>query len=392
MVSTSQFHLKPVTLLAIDPTSCFLLSGSADATALVWSLPGLLSFSSTKEDRRPLRTNSEHRSGLTALTVGHSSFSGNIAVSTDKDSKAIVWDHRTGEILRIILLESPPLALVLDPADRALYASYADGSVQMIDFFRLGANKSAASTVNTIHDMTSGHTTALEPDPETIVSAPSQNLGCAHSLALSWDTTTLISGHESGKIVIWDIAHRMYTSLLCTLPGPITNLIPLCPRGFATDSGSPPLEIQAIIKPKISLGAPDAKMGTLIPPEYTMSVRFPCTLPINNDVQSPPSVLETLFTQPGIPKSTVDQGLSELDYWHNVSGATSTEIHNGPVHTGSEADFVPLSEGHDNTTDDAADEIASLKERNRHLHMQLEALQRVQKVTFAQLAGRKENG
>ena len=358
----------------------------------MWSLPALLSFGSTREDRRPLRTISEHRSGLTALTVGHSSFSANITVSTDKDSKAIVWDHRTGEILRIILLDSPPLALLLDPADRALYASYADGSVQMIDFFRLAASNPANLVVNNIHDTTPGNTAALQPDPETIVSAPSQNLGCAHSLTLSWDATTLISGHESGKIVVWDIAHRIYTSLLATLPGPVTNLISLSPTGFPIDSDPPTLEIQTIIKPKIWLGTPNANSSTPIPPEYIMYVRFPSTLSANNNFQSPPSVFDTLFTQPGIPQSFIDQGLNELDSWHCASGASSSKLPHEPVQTGSEADFVPLSEGHENPANDAAEEIASLKERNRHLQVQLEALQRVQKVTFAQLAGRKENG
>ena len=363
-----------------------MLSGSADATALVWSIPGLLSFSSASEDRKPHRIINEHRNGLTALTVGHGSFSANIAVSTDKDSKVAVWDYRTGEILRIILLQLPPSALILDPLDRALYASYVDGSVQIIDFFALVANKPVTPIFNTIHSRILGPTAALQPGSESIISAPSQNLGCAHSLTLSWDATTLMSGHESGKIAVWDIAHRMYTSLLSTLPGPVTNLTTLSPTGFAVKSKPPLLEINTIVKPKTSLGAPEPESNTLVPPEYIMSVRFPSTLSENNDA----SPIIQLFTQPGIPQAVLDQGFAELEDLRKVSNADSTKISEGRVHVGSEADFIPLHE-EDNIVDDATKEIVTLEEKNRHLQAQLEALQRLQKVTFAQLTNRKSS-
>ena len=370
-------------MLAVDPSSCFLLSGSADATVLVWSFPGLLSFDSASEDRKPLRAINEHRSELTALAVGHSSFSANIAISADKDGKAVIWNHQSGKILRIILLQPHPLSLVLDPADRVLYASFANGSVQVIDFFSLAASKHVTPSFDIIHNERRGPLAALQPGPDSVISAPSQDLGSAHSLTLSWDATTLLSGHESGKVVVWDIAHRMYTSLLSILPGPVTNLIPLSPTGFAIQPASRSLEIHSIIKPKPSLGSRELGSDTSLPAEYTMSNRFPSTIPLKHDISLMSSMLEQFFSRPGIPQAALDQNFVELGDFYYISNTEST-IPAEHARKSSEADFVPLSD-EIKTSEDSANEITSLQERNKNLQAQLEALQRLQKVTFAQM-------
>ncbi|KAK3067162.1 hypothetical protein LTS18_001275, partial [Coniosporium uncinatum] len=223
-ITVPQAHLQPVTHLTISPSFTHLLSGSADSNIHVWSLPSLLSFSSTREAKTPLQTLSHHRGPITALTLGHSSStSANIAVSASTDSTALIWDYRTGALRRIYLLPSTPLALAFDVLDRALFATYGDGSVQCIDFYD---RDSQPSTINPLYDTDpAASSTPHQPPPSSKWPTHSQTNGPALSIALSYDSSLLLTGHESGRIVAWDVGRGAFRDVVATLPGPVTNLV-----------------------------------------------------------------------------------------------------------------------------------------------------------------------
>ena len=392
-----------MTALAVDPTACLLLTGSADGIAMVWSLVTLLNFDYSDANRRPLRYMRDHQSGLTALVVGHSSFSANIAISADTSGKAIVWDYNTCATLKVILLHSSPLALALDPADRAIFASFADGTCQVVDFYAPSTKSRSTPFVNILHDKaTPASTSALQPDLDTVISALSQELGPALSLCISWDTTTLITGHESGKIVSWDIANAVYAGVLATLPGPVTNLVPVAPLGLATKANCRYVEFQTVVKPKITVGALASNSDTFIPPDYVTSARFCYPL----SIQSTPLQLQlSSFGENGdypcMLQELLQEGLAEVVRWNqsapstnglrNVScrsrKRTNNDSGNGVRRSDEEegAEFLPL-EVTDNVS---ARKMHELQQQNEQLKVQLEALQRVQEVSFKQLAQRR---
>ncbi|KAI9718012.1 MAG: Pre-rRNA-processing protein ipi3 [Chrysothrix sp. TS-e1954] len=233
IVTTTQAHLQSVNAVVSDITSNFLLSGSEDSTVLVWSLVDLLSFSQGStlgdENRKPRHTLSAHKSAITALVVGHSATTANIAVSASKDRNAIVWNYQTGEMLRRFLLPSIPLCLALDPADRAVYAGNEDGSLQFVDFYTGSSQTAIAST----HD-TSFASTPVQPPASSRWKRPSgSDQDAALSLALCFDGTKILSGHQSGKIVAWDVSNATIAGNLAEHTGaPITNIQFLQPEGF----------------------------------------------------------------------------------------------------------------------------------------------------------------
>lgn len=376
LVSTSTSHLQPVTSIVVDPTSNFFLSGSADAMIHVWALPSILSFS-PDTSRSPVHTLFTHRGPISSIACGHSSSPANIAVSISGDKTAIVWDYHNGQALRTYLLPEAPTAVTLDPADRACFIAYADGSLQTIDFYD---DVQKTTSTDVLRDATSSHR-PLQPPPKTRFSADSQKLGGALSLSLSWDGTTIVSGHSSGKIAAWDIAKSNYLSTLANLPGPVSSLSFLRPVGFSRTT-EPSFKVQTIVKPKQDAGLTGSSSG-LVPPNYNLSMQF--TGRVNTPTVSAtdvPSTIKTSFaealTHPSFPTSMLEESLAELESWAAPSKGSSVAAANTPTPSHLE-DTNPST-----VTEDVSQ--AEVKE----LKKQIASLQRIQKVTFSQLSELRE--
>ncbi|EDU50023.1 WD40 repeat [Pyrenophora tritici-repentis] len=371
LVSTSTSHLQPVTCIVVDPSSNFFLSGSSDAMIHVWALPSILSFS-PDASRSPLHTLSTHRGPISSIACGHSWSSANIAVSISGDKSAIVWDYHNGQALRTYLLQEAPTAVTLDPADRAFYVAYADGSLQTIDFYD---EVQKHTLLDLLRDSASSHR-PIQPSPKTRFSADSQKLGGALSLSLSWDGTTLLSGHASGKIATWDIAKANYLSTPANLPGPVSNLRFLPPVGFP-NTREPTFKIQTIVKPKQDAGMTSSGNG-LIPPNYTLNMQLTGRLHIphlsaTENKSTRKSAFKEALTHPCFPTDMLEESLAELDSWNAQNKGGSAPA----------ADFMALDEDSTSGSISAGDaQQAEVKE----LKKQLASLQRIQKVTFSQLA------
>ncbi|KAJ4374252.1 Pre-rRNA-processing protein ipi3 [Neocucurbitaria cava] len=353
LVSTSTAHLQPVTCIVVDPSSNFFLSGSSDAMIHVWALPSILSFS-PDASRSPIHTLSTHRGPISSIVCGHSSSTASIAVSISGDKSAIVWDYQNGQALRTYLLPETPTAVTLDPADRAFYVAYGDGSLQTIDFYdELQRNTS----IEILHEPASAHR-PVQPSPKTRFNAESQKLGGALSLSLSWDGTTLISGHAGGKVAAWDIAKSNYLSTLTNFPGPVSNLQFLTPTRFP-NTPEPTFKIQTVVKPKHDAGLTSSGNG-LVPSSYTLNMQF------TGRIRGP-----RVF-----PTSMLEEGLAELETWGVPSKGSPAPA----------ADFMALDNNDGAMASGSSADAAEFKE----LKKQLASLQRIQKVTFSQLSELRE--
>lgn len=375
LVSTSTSHLQPVTSLAVDPTSSFFLSGSSDAMVHVWALPAILSFS-PDASRSPLHTLSTHRGPISSILLGHSPTAANIAITTSDDKSAIVWDYRNGQLLRTYLLPELPHATAIDPADRAFYIAYADGSLHTVDFYD---DMQKTTSTDTLRDTASSHR-PIQPDPKSRFSAQSQKLGPAMTLSLSWDGQTLISGHTTGKVAVWDTAKGNYLSTVANLPGPVTALTFLEPTGFP-NTPEPAFKMQTVVKPKQDSGMTDG--NAVVPPNYILTMQLSGQLhsPAMSATKTVPTqtAFQEALTHPSFPQSMLDASLAELATWNAPSNGTVAPA----------ADYLSLSQGNmvdemqGLSTETEASELDQLKK-------QLASLQRIQKVTFQQLSALQE--
>jgi pre-rRNA-processing protein IPI3 len=298
-------------------------------------------------------------------------------VSISEDKSAIVWDYHSGQALRTYLLPEAPTAVALDPADRAFYVAYEDGSLQVVDFYD---ETQQSSPTDTLRETSLSHR-PVQTSTKRRFNAESQKLGGALSLSLSWDGTTLVSGHVSGKIAAWDIAKGNYISTLSSLVGPVTNVQFLPPTGFP-NAPEHKLKIHTIVKPKQDTGAANAGNG-LIPANYTLNVQLTGRLSApaisaTEKRKTEKSEFEEALTHPVFPLSMLEESLAELESWNTHSNGTVAPS----------ADFLSLSADNDPTTSNAG--VAKDAAEMNELKKQLASLQRIQKVTFSQLAELRE--
>ncbi|KAL1959577.1 hypothetical protein VTO42DRAFT_1612 [Malbranchea cinnamomea] len=316
-VSTPASHLQPITSLVVDPTNNFILSGSEDANIHVWSLPDLLSFSSASlsagqtvsPSNSPIRTFSNHTGPVTCIAVGHSISRNNIAISCSRDSTANVWEYRTGTPLRTYLLPSPAISLEVDPADRAVYVGYEDGSVQLIDFFKV------PSIQNILHDP-SQQATPSQLSSNDRWCPPSSDFGAARCLALSYDGTILLSGHNNGNVVRWDITKGRFASTVSNFNWPVTNLKMLPLTGLRRPSKR--ITVHNIVKPRIDHVLSNAPATGVVPATYTLQAHITSCSSLHSSAEVYPSTTSVMdefsaaLEHPTFPSSMISDGLLEL--------------------------------------------------------------------------------
>ncbi|WEW57550.1 Pre-rRNA-processing protein ipi3 [Emydomyces testavorans] len=325
-VSTPAAHLQPITSLVVDPTHNFILSGSEDGSIHVWSLPGLISFSkphsagqNLSPSNSPIRTISNHSAAIASIAVGHSSNRNNIAISTSKDRTAIVWEYRTGKILRTFLLPGNPLCLAIDPADRAFFVGYDDGSTQLIDFFK---NPSAQ---NVLYDADQQQT------PSQLSAAgqwlpPSPDFGAVECLALSYDATSLLSGHRGGVVVSWDIAKGRFASTIITFNYPVTNLQMLPPTGL--QKARQRIAVHNVVKPRYDPAFSNTQsLGDAVPTTYSFTAHLISSSSTNSS--HPRDEFAVALSHQSFPSSLISEGLAELRAFRSDPlSASVTRDHN----------------------------------------------------------------
>jgi pre-rRNA-processing protein IPI3 len=318
-ISTAS-HLQPVSCLSVLPDNNFILSGSSDSNVHVWSLPLLVSFSQPQSlsshdppHNAPLRTFSNHRSGITALACGHSKFSTNFAASVSSNGTCYVWRTSDCQLLQTILLPSAPQCLAIDPADRALYFGHDDGSVQCFDFYSSAQNGPFVTSA--------GFSPPIQLDAKDSWSPASTDIGSAQCLTLSYDGMTLLSGHSSGQILSWDIAKHRVQKVIADLGNSITNIAMQRPEGLP--SKRPRVGVAPVVKPKLDLSSSTETGTSGIPANYSLYAQIappqsgPLTPPHETDFQ-------TILTHPTFPKSLIDEAILDLTFPEQTTHITTT--------------------------------------------------------------------
>ena len=259
-------------------TPYHVLTGSDDSDIHVWSLPQLLELDSAAE-HEPERTLSHHRAAITSLSASPSvSTDTNFCVSASKDKSCIIWNYLTGDALRTILFPSFPLCLALDPSSRAVCVACEDGSLYLTELFGetplLGPQSEDAATVVQV----SSAFGATQPD-----------VGPATCLALSYDGTTLLTGHPKGQILKWDVADNKTPLELASLSAAVTNLVFVPPFPVRR-----PTKIVTIVKPSQAERT------------YTFTAEL-------ESYRSPGSSFDSLLNTPGFSQETLERAIAQLE-------------------------------------------------------------------------------
>ncbi|ETN45671.1 uncharacterized protein HMPREF1541_09504 [Cyphellophora europaea CBS 101466] len=306
ITTSSASHLQAVSQLCLTPDDYHILSASTDSTVLVWSLSSLLSFQGASESytegsamKTPVATFSQHRDAITALDCGHSRPSTNFAVSASRDGTCHIWHIETCSILRTVLLPSAPTCLTLDPADRAIYLGDTSGKVTSVDLLSLGKTGMPKPSDTSLPVQVG------EEDQWTPASDP----GSCHTIALTYDATALLSGHENGSILKWDIAKRKVANDLAKLGQPVTNLRMLEPEGLQKKHQRA-FSVPEVVKPRLEFNARLEHGTSGIPANYKLHAVL-TGAPMDQEVVDDP--FSAAITSNGWPASLLDAAIRAID-------------------------------------------------------------------------------
>ncbi|KAH0524459.1 hypothetical protein TsFJ059_006965 [Trichoderma semiorbis] len=211
-ITTPPCHVQAVSCIAVSPHH--VLSASDDSNINVWSLPRLLE-PGQDIGHEPDRTLSNHRGAITDLVLGPGSNpETNLCVSASKDKTCILWNYQTGQVLRTLLFPTAPLCISLDPCARALFVSSEDRSLYLVEFYGdkplLGSRSAElASIVMQINSP---------------LGVADEDVGPASCMAVSYDGTSIVTGHVKGKILKWNLIDNSHPTELANLNASVTNV------------------------------------------------------------------------------------------------------------------------------------------------------------------------
>lgn len=380
VVRTPPAHLGAVTAIRVDKDGSFAVSAGEDGAVLVWNLPALMAFGGGGygdewDEWRvaPVRSLRGHKDGVVDVVLGHARGARNIAVSAGKDGTLVVWDYHEGTQLRTVLLPQPPTTLTLDVCDRAVYCGFADGSVVAVDF--LGMDGDVTGIKNAVWD-TARQTSVVQVSAEAKWKPPNETEGPVLSMETSYDGAKLLTGHESGNIIVWDVPTRKYNSqLLATpMPGPVSNVMLLEVTGFAK-SQAPKLRIEEVVKPRF--GELDTNDGT-VPDNYKVTARLVGDLPFNRTSATDLATedrgfeIDRILNHAVFPSDLIAESIADIQALRR-GGAVQAADQSG------EKDYMALA------VDSSTARETELAEENAELKKQVEALKRMQKESFLQL-------
>ena len=318
VTNSSASHLQAVSCLCITPKNQYIISGSADSSIHVWSPARLVAFEQPTNDfgneepsNSPVNTFSVHRSAITVIACGHSTAATNFAVSSSDDGTCYIWHIKTCQVLRTLLLPSPPVSMALDPADRVIYFGCKNGRMQSWDIFQQAAKSNVPSFASSIVPPIQ----LLEKDAW---SAPSTDTGAAECLTLSYDGTALLSGHTNGAIIRWDAAKHRILSEITNLGQPVSNIEMLKPIGFPNQQWSK-YAVPQVIKPNLEFTSMEDNGTCGIPGKYNLHVTITAPNPVSEHNE-----FEQALTSSGLPQSMLDAAIRSLAVGDNSQSQPST--------------------------------------------------------------------
>lgn len=316
--NSSASHIEAVTLLEVSLCGGYIISASPDSSVHVWSIRSLVDIDTGQNEygggqsgRDPVSTFSHHRSAIDALAIGHAQqASSNIVASVSEDKTCYVWNLESSTILRTVLLLQNVQCAIFDPADRAVYFGSSDGSVQTVDV--LGQTVSAASSILGTSQRDATTATQLTSKSHWAITGSSTS-DPAQCITISYDGTSLITGHYSGILIEWDVGKRRMGRQLSTLTGQaVTNIRMMQPIGLTADNSRSQFIIPTVVKPRLDLSQAtnngQAGVSSSVPADYALHVQV---LRKQIEFQHETDVAKS-FALPEISQAMLDDAIQSL--------------------------------------------------------------------------------
>lgn len=252
-------------------------------------------------------------------------------------------------------MPSVALCIAIDPADRAFFVGYETGNVQMVDFYKNPSIQHPLYDANL--QATPSQLSADDQWPP-----PSTDFGAAECLTLSYDGTRLLSGHQNGNILCWDVARSKYGSTVADCTHPVTNIQMLPLAGFPQQSAndSSKVTVHNVVKPRYDHGMADSMQATtLIPSNYSFNAQLTSLFSrpyVSSSVEKCSSKqveLSEALVHPFVPRFLIDEGLAELSSLNQSCSANDRAMEDSLL--------VSISDGDSAASSALASQVQSLE-------------------------------
>ncbi|KAK9368687.1 WD40-repeat-containing domain protein [Lipomyces kononenkoae] len=191
-------HFGSISCLVFSQDDSVLFSAGSDARIYSWRTAELCNAHLNYMDVQPLESANQHSLEVTGLFCGLGGILDSRLYSISLDGSCRVWNASDLRLQTTYVFKEALLSIVVDPAERAIYAGTDDGVIYHVDLYRQSREGAGL-------EYTGGLQRVVEVSTESSVKF-TQHTGKVLSLDLSFDSTLLVSGSEDGTVIVWDIA------------------------------------------------------------------------------------------------------------------------------------------------------------------------------------------
>lgn len=235
--------------------------------------------------------------------------------------------------MHTFLLPEIPTCLNIDPVDRAFYAGLPDGSIQCVNFHKPG------HSTHLLYDQNQSNTPtqAAESDRWKLYTP----IGTALSIAVSYDGTELLTGHDNGKVFSWTVGQQRTPTEIADLGQAVTNLVMLPLTGFPNETkDSAGVKMLTVVKPKPDAFPYTGGSGLSVPHTYNFSANFAEAVPFPNSADHDgedtlSAAFESAITSDCFPEDLLQAAIADIaPQAISIAGTGTTdgvETADGPV-------------------------------------------------------------
>jgi pre-rRNA-processing protein IPI3 len=210
--------------LKVVADGSLLVSAGKDARCLVWNVLDLIEIRANEDGNdkvvKPLHVFADHSLEISDIFINNSIHQDLKLYTSSKDSTIRVYSLFDFQLLTTFVLNNPVESIVVDSADRVIFAGLSNGNIRQINLYE--ANKAT----NVLESKGGyGKIITVTEDQNLTETITYHNGNPVTKLSLSLDASLIISGDSLGKIVACDVVSKQVVKELKeTNGGKITNI------------------------------------------------------------------------------------------------------------------------------------------------------------------------
>ncbi|KAG8987017.1 Pre-rRNA-processing protein ipi3 [Tulasnella sp. JGI-2019a] len=209
LFNSFEAHYRQTNVLRFTTDGAALISGSEDSGVSVWAMSHLLDNDKHHEMPTPYCSLPDHTLPITDIACGVGPFPSCRVLTSSLDNSCKLWDTSTKTLLSTFLFPRPISIVVLDPAERMLFAASSDGFIHQVNLLterkdHMGRNTSVMEAVSGLSpsDVTRMDDNEQGSNLKRLITVGQEIL----SMTLSMTGSILLIGTVTGHVHLYDVA------------------------------------------------------------------------------------------------------------------------------------------------------------------------------------------